>query len=287
MRRANRIFLLAIILSCFFAHQGFCEAQQTFKDKLKTLKWVSYAPTNFDPNSASFPLQESIEEDLKLLFDKGFTGIITYGADKSLGEIPRIASEIGFKGIIMGIWDINSPEELDNALRAKDYVDGYCVGNEGLNVRYSLDTLKRVLESIRAGTGKPATTAEEVGDYYNQYMNLIALGDWVFPNVHPFLCQVKNPQKAASWIKKHYNLLQKNSPPDMPIIVKEAGYPTKGAGGASESNQREFFNALADTAILYVYFEAFDQPWKISTSVEPHWGLFDRNRRPKKYIASQ
>ncbi|MCP4424487.1 MAG: glycosyl hydrolase, partial [Chloroflexi bacterium] len=35
-----------------------------------------------------------------------------------------------------------------------------------------------------------------------------------------------------------------------------------------------------------VYFEAFDQPWKDTQPIEPHWGLFYNDRLPKPAAAS-
>src|SRR5205823_9481233 len=35
------------------------------------------------------------------------------------------------------------------------------------------------------------------------------------------------------------------------------------------------------TDVRFVYFEAFDQPWKTHLPVEPHWGIFRSDRTPK------
>ena len=39
----------------------------------------------------------------KILFDHNFTGIITFQSDSSFKQIPRLARDIGFKGVIVGI----------------------------------------------------------------------------------------------------------------------------------------------------------------------------------------
>ena len=280
--------LVPIILSLILlAKQAFCEVAPDFMQKIKTLKWIAYAPTNFNPDQDIYPTQDSIREDLATLYKYGFRGVVTYGSFKSLAEIPRIASEVGFTGVIMGIWDINNTDEIMNATLAMGYVDGYCIGNEGLNRRYDLETLKSVIASIKETTGKPATTTEEINDYYNNTLDLISVGDWVFPNIHPFLSEVKNPAKAAKWIETHYNILKKHLPSERIILFKEAGFPTAGCSGATQANQKEFFIDLESINIPFVYFEAFDQRWKTSLSVEPHWGLFDGSRRPKRFISSQ
>ena len=38
---------------------------------------------------------------------------------------------------------------------------------------------------------------------------------------------------------------------------------------------------LAKSKIKFVYFEAFDLPWKTKAPVEPHWGFFRSDRTPK------
>jgi exo-beta-1,3-glucanase (GH17 family) len=210
---------------------------------------------------------------------------VTYGSAGTLAQIPRLAREAGFQAVIMGVWDIDSGEEIMNATLAAEYVDGYCLGNEGLHSRYSLEELIRALAGIKESTHKPATTTEQVADYAND--NVLNLGDWIFPNIHPFLCAVKEPEKAARWIKKHYQRLEKHCPADKIVFFKEVGYPTSGMPEASERNQKKFFENMENSdGILFVYFEAFDQAWKEEPPCEPYWGLFTRFRKPKKYISS-
>ncbi|MBU1125358.1 MAG: hypothetical protein KKC84_04990, partial [Candidatus Omnitrophica bacterium] len=199
---------------------------EDFRDKISRLKWIAYAPLRFNPNIDLYPPEESIREDLELLFRYGFRGIVTYGANKILAQIPRIARETGFQAVIMGIWDLASNNELENALAAVEYVDGYCVGNEGLNLRYDIATLKEVIAYVKEKTGKPVTTTEQVTDYYNDA--ILEIGDWVFPTIHPFLNHVTNPQKAANWIEKHYKILIRHAGSNKVVFFKEVGFPTAG-----------------------------------------------------------
>ncbi len=254
-----------------------------FREKAFDLKWIAYAPTNFNPEQDIYPSEKSIRDDLKILYDFGFRGIVTYSAYKNLALIPQIAYETGFRGIIMGVWDIQNKDEIMNAVLSREYVDGYCLGNEGLNSRYELDDLKDVISSLKSSTGKPCTTTEQVSDYSNPSVN--SIGDWIFPNIHPFLCEVKDPQKAALWIQKYYRILKKHCPDDKIVFFKEVGYPTRGMHKATESNQKKFFINMKKSQLPFVYFEAFDQPWKNSISVEPYWGLFNSRRKPKKFIS--
>jgi exo-beta-1,3-glucanase (GH17 family) len=274
------IFGLILLLSTFQA-KCFAEDIGDFTFKALSIKWVTYSPTNCDPSRDDFPAEDTIRQDLQLLYKAGFRGVVTYTSNSTFADIPRIAREEGFEGAIMGIWDIENSEELMAAQQAVDYVDGYCVGNEGLNSRYDMDTLKMAMDCLRRATQKPVTTTEQIFDYYND--EVLELGDWIFPNIHPFLCEIKNPKKAASWIEKHYDILKKHAKGKL-ILFKEVGWPTAGAREATAANQKEFFLIFEKKGIPFVYFEAFDQYWKTDLSVEPHWGLFDSRRRPKRFI---
>jgi len=80
---------------------------------------------------------------------------------------------------------------------------GYCVGNEGLEKRYKLEQLSTVMQSLRTLTGKPVTTTEELEDYSDKA--LLQLGDWVFPNVHPYFHNQLDPDAAVRWTKAAYD----------------------------------------------------------------------------------
>lgn len=283
LRKLSKDICAVVFILCICVIPALCQSSEDFREKALTFKWIGYAPTRFNPEKSQYPSEESIQKDLAVLYEYGFEGVVTYGSQDTLSQIPRIAREVGFKGVIMGIWDIEDREELMNAVLAAEYVDAYCVGNEGLGVRYELEALERAITEIKKATARPATTTEQVFDYANE--KVFKIGDWVFPNIHPFLCEVKDPQKAAQWIEKHYRRLKKNCPKNRFILFKEVGFPTDGSRYAGVANQRAFFREMIKTEVPFVYFEAFDQFWKDDLPVEPHWGLFDGSRRPKKYIA--
>ncbi len=283
-RRLKIIMFFLILFASLLTSKAFCDCKEEFKEKIKGLKWVAYAPTNFDPTRDIYPLEDSLREDLSLLYKYGFRGLVTYGSLKTLGEIPRLAYEIGFSGMIMGVWDIFNRQEIMNAILASQYVDGYCIGNEGLNSRYDLDALNAVIENVKGSTDKPATTTEQIFDYSND--KIFSIGDWIFPNIHPFLSEVKDPKKGVKWIEKHYQILKKHSSGGRPILFKETGFPTSGVPKATQVNQKDFFLNLEKTDLHFVYFEAFDQFWKNDSAIEPHWGLFNAKRKPKKFISS-
>lgn len=280
--RFKKIVLALILFISFVSSTAFSEVSEEFRGKLRSLKWIAFAPTNFNPDRNIYPSQDSLKNDLEVLFQYGFNGIVTYGANSSLAQIPRLAKETGFGGVIMGVWDIENQEELENALQAREYVDGYCLGNEGLNSRYDAETLNEAIAAMKEFTCLPVTTTEQIFDYYND--DVLVIGDWIFPNIHPFLSSIKDARKCVAWIEKNYAILKKHNKDGRPILFKETGFPTAGDSLARETNQRDFFLELEKTDIPFVYFEAFDQPWKNNLPVEPHWGLFKQNRKPKKFI---
>jgi exo-beta-1,3-glucanase (GH17 family) len=252
-------------------------------EKVSTIVWVDYAPSSSYSNSGPVTTDE-IMADLALLRDAGFNGLVTYGAEGIVGsELPALAQEAGFKGVIMGIWDPNSQEEYDTAVQAaqNDIVLGYCIGNEGLNEpsRYDMTQLSASIQKLREATGKPVTTTEEIDNYYDD--DLLQLGDWLFPNAHPYYHNQIKADAAVRWTKGVYNDLKGRT--DRFILLKEVGLPTAGDshGKLSEESQKQYYIELARTDVNFVYFEAFDQPLRTSLPIESHWGIFNADRTPK------
>src|SRR5258707_1457666 len=66
-------------------------------------------------------------------------------------------------------------------------------------------------------------------------------------------------------------------------MLKEVGLPTDGDADRvlSERAQCDYYDALAQTEVRFVYFEAFDLLWKSHLPIEAHWGIFHSDRTPK------
>jgi exo-beta-1,3-glucanase (GH17 family) len=186
----------------------------------------------------------------------------------------------------MGIWDPASEEEWRNAIAAAPFVDAYCVGNEGLGLRYDLSELADTMARLRTATGKPVTTSEPVEHYlqgpYRDW--LLRESDWLYPIVHPVWHGHLDPERAVNWIVVRHDYLAATS--GHQVIIKESGYPTAGADGTDEAQQTLFFQRLRASGVPFFHFEAFDQLWKQSLledgEMEGAWGIFDRDGRPKK-----
>ena len=231
------------------------------------------------------PSEQEIRQDLQTLFDARFRGLVTYGSNGVFAKIPQIAREIGFTGIIMGVWLPTDAKELNNAKNAVAYVDGYAVGNEGLFFhRYEFDALKTAVEDLKADTNKPVTTTEVSSLYFSDGA-LRNLGDWAFPTVHPYWNGIKEPVAAAAWTDRQFQeLSQLYAGTDKPVAFKEVGLPTAGDPATGEAAQAEYYQILAKTNLPFFYFEAFDQPWKNERPVEPYWGIFRSDRTPKPVV---
>ncbi len=258
---------------------------QLWAAKVDAIKWVAYSSPSRDPAGGYYrPSPEAITEDLRTLKKAGFTGLITYASSSIMGkQFITIAQSLGYQGIIMGIWSPAGQDELDNAVSAatNPIVLGYSIGNEGLGAarsRYSVLELCAAIASLRARTGKPVSTSEDIEMYY-RWPQLLSVGDWLFPIAHPYWHFTKYAADAIQWEQDQYAALQART--SHYILFKEVGLPTAGAAGLSEANQDAYYRGLAKTEVRFAYFEGFDQPSKSSAAVEPHWGIFNSDLTPK------
>jgi exo-beta-1,3-glucanase (GH17 family) len=281
------------------------EAGENLAEKFAQLCWVAYSPTHFDPTTSPirWPSEEDVREDLFVLHSAGFNGLVTYAsnyasrdAPEQVLDIPRLAQEAGFEGVIVGVWDPTDENELRAAEQAGLYpvVVGYSVGNEGMDVRYDLETLVAAMDRLRRTTGKPVSTTEQVHDYYEN-SPLWTISDWIFPNAHPYFSGYRDPQEAVEWTERVFETLDSVS--DKLLIFKEVGLPSGGDTGLSETGQAEYYRLLRKTRVTFVVFEAFDAPWKhlgqpnpdgtySLPDPEPHWGIFTSDRAAKEAVSS-
>lgn len=284
--QASAFFLVILLLGC----SDFSKAPV---DQLILVSpAVAYHPRNFCPErEGSEPKLEQIRKDLRLLRKTGFRSLVSYSSKGILGSIPAIARREGFDAqIIMGIWDPSSKQEWDNAIEQATHVDGYCLGNEGLGIRYSADQLKSKMSELRRLTGRPVTTSEPIVSYLEGSHSdwLLSNSDWIFPNTHPFLAGQVDPDQAVDWVVSRSDYLLATTGKN--VILKETGCPSAGCQICNEETQLAYFKALESKGVSFFYFEAFDQPWKRNIPSQPefegYWGLFRANGTPKRVILS-
>jgi exo-beta-1,3-glucanase (GH17 family) len=261
--------------------------------KIEEGRWVSFTPTHYDPTRQP-PLQPSADDmrrDLETLRPY-FDCLITYGLGGVLNQVPQIAKNLQYRGIIIGIWDPFSKTEIQRAcdLAKAGLIDAICVGNEGLGSRYQWSQLEPIMRDLRTSTGLPVTTTEQIEDYGDP--RLLAT-DFLLPNIHPLWHNQTTSATAANWVDGRVRALEKAAP-GKPLLVKESGFPSAGPAYCTEQMQADFYSLLAERAkvtpsFYFAYFESFDQFWKneqfSGSNVGPHWGLFRSDRSPKLVVS--
>ncbi len=252
-------------------------------ERVGKLAWVTYFPTNANPDTGHNAPDESIREDLTLLRRAGFDGLITYGGGGGLdADFPQLAADAGFKGVIIGVWNPLSDDEVAAGIAAAKHplVVGVCVGNEGFERRYSHADIAWAIAKVRDAVDKPVTTTEESGDYIDP--RVMTLGDWVFPNAHPVYNHRLQPDAAVRWTVGAYQQLRRET--ERFVWFKEVGLPSDGdeAGVFTEAAQAAYYRDLAASPVVFAYFEAFDLPWKDWRAFETKWGVFTPTREPKQ-----
>jgi exo-beta-1,3-glucanase (GH17 family) len=248
---------------------------------------VAYNPRGHDPIAGTTASTRSIREDARRLRHRGFRTVTTYASTPTLVRVCRLFKRHGFKRVLVGVADPTDEVELAAAARQRRCADGYVVGNEGLTFgRYGRDALAMAMAWLRASTNRPVTTRETLGEYWKD-PTLLGLGDWVFPNVHPYFAGFTEPAAACAWTIARYGELRAGTPASVAVVVAETGLPTAGAPGLDDEVQAAFFTCLEASGIRFVYFEAFDQPWKVALPVEPHWGLFTADGAPKLWAQKE
>ena len=204
--------------------------------------WVVYAAPNL--NDSAPPA--TIESELRFLAKQGFRGVVTYTVNGTMSQVPQIARKVGFQKAIVGLW--NPGAEIGRIEAIKDQVDGIVVGNEGIGRRYTIDQLEGWVRQLKASYPKIAVTATNEWYWYLPSNNadvarrLMALGDFVFPNMHAFWDAnpasnglfSANPNLAAQFTKANLDQFftgRAANPLGLPVILKEAWWPDRLTAG--------------------------------------------------------
>jgi exo-beta-1,3-glucanase (GH17 family) len=258
--------------------------QRMLREKLHRTRFVAYAPTNYNPTVSPpvMPSDASIKADLVVLRNAGFTGLVTYTAEFT--SLPQLAEEAGFQGILLGVWNPRDRAELEKAKQAakRKLVIATIICNEALmDGRIEMAELRKAMEEMRRDTRKPVSTTEVIERYFST-PELIEMSDFLAVNAHPFHHNITDPVRAVEWTGKAYNNLAART--NKYLLFHEVGLPGFGAKGLSEDAQAKYYELLSKTNVRFVWFEAFDGPWKKWATTEPHWGLFHSDRTPKPVV---
>ncbi len=259
-------------------------------------RYVAYGPAGWAPYRPQNLESFSIAEDLKCLREI-WDGLITYGCTGVLETIPEIAADLGFKSVIIGVYNIADDAEVQRAMeliaRFPSMIKAVCLGNEGLCFKnYSMEQLLECIDRFGARFPKLwITTSEPIFAWGDQ--RLFAKLDFALPIIHPWIHEIfkSDPEMAAMWTIQAAQRLQLFT--KLPVLIKETGFPCDGKLYPS-AHQEKFWDVLLSEIgaltrdVGVAFFEAFDNPEKQHYSACAHWdcfwGLFDEQRRAKPVV---
>jgi len=277
-------------------------------------RFVAYQPTSLQMVNGHPTRVDaaSIRADLQALRPY-FDGLITYGSVDGAEAIPAIAASVGFRALIIGVWNPFDPVQMQAALTTAgehpDIVIGLSLGNELAFVkRSSFADLAALAVSVRRRLPSIAvSTTEPFHMFYGAGASeLLHQLDFMLVNVHPVFqpwFRQAPDRNAAEFV---VNVVQQLAEGYCgPILVKEVGVPTAPSeAGFTPDRQASFFTELLRQfprarERSFTYFSAFDAPWRAFDEIalpnkvsaaqthpeEAHWGLFDEHRRPKPVVA--
>jgi exo-beta-1,3-glucanase (GH17 family) len=276
-------------------------------------RFTAYQPTSLTvENGRVTPAgAASIRADLGVLRQR-FDSLITYDSVHGNEAVPAIAEGLGFRALIIGVWDPLDEGQVAAAIAAaRRYprlVSGISLGNELLFSR-RLDAARLAASLVQLRQRLPGTPLSAT-EPFHVYIDLAhgAVGaallgqlDFLLVNVHPVFQPWFRDASDVTAAQFVVNVLKELSPLACgPILVKETGEPTAPAsGGFSPERQASFYRELRarlppSSARAFAYFAAFDAPWRAFDALtvpggaapgvhpeEAHWGLYDKERRPK------
>ncbi|MFC6339397.1 glycosyltransferase [Pseudomonas sp. CCM 7891] len=246
------------------------------------------------PQKDQYPTDEQMHRDLEIM-SKLTDSIRTYSVDGPLGDIPKLAEELGLR-VTLGIWispdlernerEIERAIEIANSSRS---VVRVVVGNEALfREEITPEALIVLLDRVRAAVKVPVTTSEQ-WHIWEHNPQLAKHVDLIAAHILPYWEHIP-VDKAGQFVLDRARDLKKTFP-KKPLLLSEVGWPSngrmRGGADASPADQaiylRTLVNKLNRQGYNYFVIEAFDQPWKASDegSVGAYWGVFNAARQQK------
>jgi exo-beta-1,3-glucanase (GH17 family) len=266
---------------------------------------LGYGPyrTGQAPDGAQ-PSSVQIDEDMQIM-QQDTALIRSFSACGTPGTIPSLAKKHAirlYQGVDLSANAASNSNEMNcygARLSENPNIIGGIVGNETL-LRGELNesALISFINQARQLGNTPVSTAETWDGWCNlssqkpRCPGRPVLGEsvnFITANVYPYWEGVSIDHAAAHVMA--ITIALHSAYPDKQIIVGETGWPSCGdvQGNAipSLANQKRFIGELWRWSNLYnvqvVYFEAFDEPWKVNSEgqVGGCWGIYDVNRASK------
>jgi len=312
-------FILAVVLATFIAAPAVaapvCAVRETAAPALSRLqdamaegRFVAYQPTELKVwEGYPVPAGEAgIRADLEAL-RPWFDGLVTYGSHSGAERIPAIAKELGFRAVVLGVWDPGDEAEVKNAVAAwkenPDIVAGVSLGNEIVFARRGTwQDLEVAVDALyERAPGLPVTVTEPFASFLDDAAArpVLAKLDFLAVNVHPVFEAWFEDAPPFNWADFVVKVTERLGSEAFcgPVLVKETGVPTGPAEQAfTPEKQKAFYAELAKQMPpardhAFAWFSAFDAPWRVhdftpdpetdERAQEGHWGLFTENREPK------
>ncbi|KAG6951669.1 hypothetical protein JG688_00013628 [Phytophthora aleatoria] len=236
--------------------------------------------------------------------------------DQATAVVPA-AIEAGLK-IELGMWVDSSTSSfeaekaafqtlLETGVVQSEHIVGIHVGSEAVyrgdvTVEVAISNLEEIRTLCKANSGAASIplTIADIGDTYSAYPKLIEAVDYVSANYFPFWEKVDIDGAADSFYKRFSALVETSSTYNKEVIVGETGWASDGTGaGASPATAAnaakyfyDFYTLAAEKNLMYYYFSAFDEPWKLPTleaneTVEAYFGLFTEEGVLKDVISAK
>ncbi len=198
------------------------------------------------------------------------------------------------KNRLHNLKQINKLVKLANAF--PEIICSLSAGNEACvdwtDHYVSVDSVIEYVKVIKNGAKQPVTFCENYVPWLNKLKPLAEVVDFISIHTYP-VWEYKHIHEAIEYTKENFNAVR-NTFPDKPIMITEAGWATNSNGRGinpehvCQVQQKTYINDLLEWVdeekIITFIFEAFDEPWKGSNDpMEPekHWGLFKVDRTPK------
>ncbi len=285
-------------------HEAAAPALQRLSQAMAQGRFVAYQPTQIRivNGVASAADAAGIEADLQALRGR-FDGLITYGALNGADRVPDVAAKLGFRAVIVGIWDLADEREVSAALAAAarnpQLVVGLSLGNERvLAGKTDFEALARDLARRRQRAPRvPLGTTEPFHLFVQPAAApLLRSADFLLVNAHPvfqpWFADASGEDAARFVVNVARDVAAQFCGP---VLVKETGVPTAPAArGYTPARQAAFYRALRaqlppTSRQAFAYFSAFDAAWRVNDShptagpqpQEGSWGLFTEQRQPK------
>ena len=280
-------------------------------DGQTVLAGIAYGPYRTGQHPAGpHPDRAELAEDLRLLAAH-WNLLRVYGSGGPTETMLEVIRDEDLPlRVVLGAW-IDPDAEADNlaevnaAIRLAQAhpraVVAVNVGNETQvswsGHRSDPDRLIHHLRRVRSAVPQPVTTADDYSFWNKPESRAIAREiDFILLHAHP-LWNGKTLDEAVPWTASTLAAIQAIHP-TLPIVLGETGWATEhnpdGAEGphikasTGTAEQARFYEAFTTWAEAeqqpYLFFSAFDEPWKGSEhphEVEKHWGLYREDRTPK------